>query len=219
MPNEEKEPVPGPPSSDSPMPERSSASVGNSGTSLDSDSLQPPGFNEAEAGGDSVQPEWAGNELVESARYRLVKRVGQGGMGIVYLAEDLRLHRFVAVKVAVQPLEWLRFEREATITALLDHPGVVPILGQGQHNGHPYYVMRYVQGHPRDSVISVFHQSIQTANDYFRPEMQLRFRELLSRFVAVCRTVAYAHSKGIVHRDIKPANVLVGQYGETVVLD
>jgi serine/threonine protein kinase len=206
-------------SSDSPMREGSSASVGKSDTSLKSGSLQPPGFNEAEACGDSVEFDWAGDELVESARYRLLKRVGQGGMGIVYLAEDLQLRRFVAIKLAVQRLEWLRFEREATITALLDHPGVVPILGQGQHNGHPYYVMRYVQGQPLDSVISDFHRKIQTANDYFRPEMQLRFRELLARFVAVCRTVPYAHSRGVIHRDIKPANVLVGQYCETIVLD
>jgi serine/threonine protein kinase/tricorn protease-like protein len=184
-------------------------------TSLEEDSLQPPG-----AGAESppeVRPPV--EEVIESARYRIVKKIGEGGMGVVYLADDLVLHRKVAIKFAHTPALQARFQREAEITALLEHPGVVPVLMRGQQDGRLYYVMRYVEGERFDQAIARWHESCQSARDFRRTKVQLQFRELLQRFVAVCQTVAYAHSRGIIHRDLKPSNILLGRFGETIVLD
>jgi serine/threonine protein kinase/Tol biopolymer transport system component len=184
-------------------------------TSLEEDSLQPPG-----AGAESppeVRPPV--EEVIESARYRIVKKIGEGGMGEVYLADDLVLNRKVAIKFAHTPALQARFQREAEITALLEHPGVVPVLMRGQQDGRLYYVMRYVEGERFDQAIHSWHESCRSARDFRRTKVQLQFRELLQRFVAVCQTVAYAHSRGIIHRDLKPNNILLGRFGETIVLD
>jgi serine/threonine protein kinase len=92
-------------------------------------------------------------EVIESARYRIVKKIGEGGMGEVYLADDLVLNRKVAIKFAHTPALQARFQREAEITALLEHPGVVPVLMRGQQDGRLYYVMRYVEGERFDQAI------------------------------------------------------------------
>jgi serine/threonine protein kinase/DNA-binding beta-propeller fold protein YncE len=183
-------------------------------TSLEEDSLQPPGA------GREPPPEVPPPEKVmQVAQYRTVKKIGKGGMGVVYLADDLVLNRKVAIKFAHTPALPARFQREAEITALLEHPGVVPVLMRGQQDGRLYYVMRYVEGERFDQAIHSWHESCQSARDFRRTKVQLQFRELLQRFVAVCQTVAYAHSRGIIHRDLKPSNILLGRFGETIVLD
>ena len=103
-----------------------------------------------------------------------------------------------------------RFLYEAQITGQLEHPSIVPVYTLGSDEaGRPYYVMRFVKGRTLDEIIKEYHGSPNP----------IVFRELLRRFIAVCQAVAYAHSRGVIHRDLKPANVMLGDYGETLVLD
>lgn len=92
-------------------------------------------------------------------------------------------------------------------------------MARGVCGGKPYYVMRLVEGTRFDQAISAFHDSVRDRRDFVQPDKQLRLRELLYRFIQVCRTIAYAHSKGVIHRNIKPNNIILGRYGQTLVLD
>jgi WD40 repeat protein/predicted Ser/Thr protein kinase len=141
--------------------------------------------------------------------YRIEAEVGRGGVGVVVRAHDRRLDRQVALKQLqhVEPRSRLRFEREMRITAKLQHPGVVPIHEAGVlPSGEPFYAMKLIEGRSLKELIAE------------RQTMQARL-ELLSTVVAVIETMAYAHSQGVIHRDLKPSNVIVGAYGETVVID
>src|SRR5262249_55526544 len=95
---------------------------------------------------------------------------------------------------------------------------IVPVYGlvQGE-DGRPCYAMRFIQGETLKEAIDRFHQDDRPGRD--PGERSLALRQLLTRFVAVCNTVAYAHSRGVVHRDLKPANVMLGKYGETLLVD
>lgn len=145
----------------------------------------------------------------------------QGGLGQVFQARDLLLERRVAIKTLLP--QWCQSEharedflREARVTSQLEHPGIVPIYQVGQLADHrPCYSMRFIEGQTLQQAIKDYHQdhSCQTS------EKRLAFRLLLARFVAVCQTVAYAHSKGELHRDLKPENIMLGKFGETIVLD
>jgi WD40 repeat protein len=139
----------------------------------------------------------------------------QGGLGKVSLARDEKLKRPVALK-EIRPekredaYQRQRFLTEAEITGQLEHPGVVPIYDLDQDaDGQVRYAMRFIQGRTLSEAIAAHH----------RQPTPLRFRELLQRFVSVCQTVAYAHDQGVIHRDLKPANVILGSYGETLVVD
>jgi serine/threonine-protein kinase len=157
-------------------------------------------------------------------RYRPLWRHAQGGLGEVFVAQDEELHREVALKRIQSRYAGLaesrrRFLLEAEITGRLEHPGVVPVHGlvQDEH-GEPYYAMRFIQGESLDDALRRFHEADR------RPgrdegERRLELRQLLGRFVAVCNTIAYAHSRGILHRDLKPGNIMLGKYGETLVVD
>jgi eukaryotic-like serine/threonine-protein kinase len=142
----------------------------------------------------------------------------QGGLGEVLLARDEQLHREVAFKrIRVERANDAearrRFELEAEITAKLEHPGIVPIYGMVHgEDGQPCYVMRFIHGESLKDAIQNYHRSRL-------PFGALPFRALLQKFITVCETVAFAHSKGIIHRDLKPANVMLGKYGETLVVD
>jgi tetratricopeptide (TPR) repeat protein/tRNA A-37 threonylcarbamoyl transferase component Bud32 len=146
-----------------------------------------------------------------------------GGLGEVHVAEDTELRRKVALKRirparADDPDSRRRFLREAEITARLEHPGIVPVHGLvWDAQGGPRYAMRFVEGESLHHAIREFHAADGADRD--PGERRLALRGLLGRFVAVCQTVAYAHSKGVVHRDLKPANVMLGRYGETLVVD
>jgi serine/threonine-protein kinase len=156
-------------------------------------------------------------------RYRPLRLHARGGLGEVHLAEDAELGRQVALKriqgqYAHDPESRRRFLVEAEVTARLEHPGVVPVHGLVEEDGQPSYAMRFIEGPTLAEAIREFHQA-----DHLRTrgagERSLALRELLGHFVAVCNTVAYAHSRGVVHRDLKPANILLGRYGETLVVD
>jgi tRNA A-37 threonylcarbamoyl transferase component Bud32 len=156
-------------------------------------------------------------------RYRAFRFHAKGALGEVHVAEDGELHREVAVK-RIQPRyahdedARQRFLREAEITARLEHSGVVPVYGLVHDaDGQPTYAMRFIQGETLQDAIERFHGADKPGRD--PAERNLEFRQLLSRFIAVCNTVAYAHSRGIIHRDLKPANIMIGKYGETLVVD
>jgi serine/threonine-protein kinase len=155
-------------------------------------------------------------------RYEIVRQHAQGGLGQVFLAHDLDLGRDVAIKeiraAYVNEAESRnRFVLEAQITGGLEHPGVVPVYSLGRRpDGRPFYAMRFIQGETLKEAIARFHGGPATA---YEPARRLELRQLLSRYVTVCNTVAYAHSRGIVHRDLKPSNILLGKYGETLIVD
>ncbi len=153
----------------------------------------------------------------DGLRYRVLRPHAKGNLGEVFVVEDAELHRRVALKEiqahrADDPHSRARFLLEAEVTGNLEHPGIVPVYGLGCYgNGRPYYAMRFVRGDSLKDAIERFHGT--------GGQSRLAFRELLGRFVDVCQAVAYAHSRGVLHRDLKPGNILLGQYGETLVVD
>lgn len=148
-------------------------------------------------------------------RFTVLAPHAEGGLGRVHLARDEQLHRSVALKEirperADDPHARQRFLNEAEITGQLEHPGIVPVYAlEHDADGRPVYAMRFIQGRTLGDAI----------DDYHRQPTPLGLRDLLQRFITVCQTVAFAHSKGVIHRDLKPANVLLGDYGETLVVD
>ncbi|HUS30188.1 MAG TPA: protein kinase [Kofleriaceae bacterium] len=142
-------------------------------------------------------------------RYEHVGEHARGGLGRVVRAVDKRLGRTVAVKELLRQDESheARFVREALITARLEHPGIVPVHEAGRWpNGAPYYVMKLVEG--------------RTLKELFAEKKTLRDRlGLLAHVIAIADAVGYAHSEGVIHRDLKPSNVIVGEFGETIVVD
>jgi serine/threonine protein kinase len=145
--------------------------------------------------------------IFASDRYEVVAPLARGGMGTVYRAHDCELDRAVAIKV-LSPTAWSaesleRMRQETRILARLEHPGVVPIYDVGQlEDGRLFYVMKLVRGQRLDE-----HAAGRT------------LAERLRLFVRVCDPVAFAHARGIVHRDLKPENVMVGEFGEVLVMD
>jgi eukaryotic-like serine/threonine-protein kinase len=159
----------------------------------------------------------------DGSRYAIIKSHARGGIGEIFIARDAELKREVALK-EIQPERAndlpcrARFLLEAEITAGLEHPGVVPIYGLGTHpDGRPYYAMRFIRGDSLLQAIRRFHED-DSANRN-PEERSLALRGLLRRFVDVCNAIAYAHSRGVLHRDLKPGNVMLGKYGETLVVD
>jgi serine/threonine protein kinase len=151
-------------------------------------------------------------------RYRILRQHAKGGLGEVFVAEDTELHREIALKEiqrkhADDADSRARFLMEAEVTGKLEHPGIVPVYGLGRHrDGRPFYAMRFIKGDDLKCAIEQFHRSAEGFDS-------LAFRQLLRRFLDVCNAVAYAHSRGVLHRDLKPANVMLGKYGETLVVD
>lgn len=155
----------------------------------------------------------------DESRYRVLRPLAKGGLGEVFIALDQGLHREVALKL-IQPhlardeQSLARFLVEAEVTGRLEHPGIVPVYALGWHDdGRPYYSMRFVRGDTLKEAIDRFHAGAGFSGPL------LGFRQLLARFVTVCNVVAYAHSRGVLHRDLKPANIMLGDFGETLVLD
>ncbi|MCU1278572.1 MAG: WD-repeat protein, partial [bacterium] len=147
--------------------------------------------------------------LIPQDRYDVRDEFARGGLGRIFRAHDRRLARPVALKqlIAGGAEAARRFIREAMITARLQHPAIVPIYEAGRWpSGEPFYAMKLVSGRSLDQVI----KSKQTLADRLA---------LLPNIIAVAEAMAYAHSQRIIHRDLKPANVLVGSFGETVLID
>lgn len=150
----------------------------------------------------SALPDLAGT------RYRLVQRIGSGGMGAVYLSEDCVLGRRVALKILDLPDApgdlAARLLREAHILARLEHPGIVPVHDAGTlSDGRVFYAMKFVEGQRLDLMT----------------EQASPVPDRLRIFQRICDAVAFAHARGVLHRDLKPENIMVGPFGEVLVMD
>jgi len=140
-------------------------------------------------------------------RYRVLEKIGSGGMGSIYLAHDAELQRNVCIKVLHSfddPLFVERIRSEARILARLEHPGIIPVHDVGTlADGRIFYVMKHVRGHSLDEHAAHLNS----------------LPEALQLFERICEPIAFAHAQGIIHRDLKPENVMVGSFGEVLVLD
>jgi eukaryotic-like serine/threonine-protein kinase len=164
-----------------------------------------------------------GSVTSDGQRFRVLRPHARGGRGAVFVALDRELHREVALKQlldehADDPVSQARFLLEAEVTGGLEHPGIVPVYGLGAYaGGRPYYAMRFIRGDSLKETIGRFHADETLKADLGRRSLELR--KLLRRFLDVCNAIDYAHSRGVIHRDIKPANIVVGKYGETLMVD
>jgi tRNA A-37 threonylcarbamoyl transferase component Bud32 len=154
-------------------------------------------------------------------RYSLTRLHATGGIGRVWVAHDPDLGRNVALK-ELRPERsldtglWPRFLREARVTGQLEHPGIVPVyeLARRPSDRQPFYTMRFVKGKTLADVTREYHRKKAAGQSD-----SLSFLTLVNAFVAVCNTIAYAHSRGVIHRDLKGQNVVLGDFGEVMVLD
>jgi serine/threonine-protein kinase len=159
----------------------------------------------------------------KDARYQVLRPHAAGGLGKVWVARDVELNREVALKElhdrhADNPDNRARFLQEAEITGGLEHPGVVPIYGLGQYaDGRPYYAMRFIRGDSLAEAIERFHRE---ADPHWSSAADvLELRRLLNRFLEVCKAMEFADSRGVLHRDLNPGNIMLGRFGETLVVD
>src|ERR1700749_2343055 len=151
--------------------------------------------------------DWSSETERSIGPYRLVRLLGEGGMGEVWLAEEKEpIHRAVAVKLIKTGIDTktviARFEAERQALALMDHPNIARVFDGGLHNGRPFFVMELVKGVPMTEYCDA---------------RRLTPRERLELFVPVCQAIQHAHQKGVIHRDIKPSNVLVALYDDKPV--
>jgi serine/threonine protein kinase/tetratricopeptide (TPR) repeat protein len=158
----------------------------------------------------------------EQTRFRILRPHAKGGLGEVFVAWDEEIGRCVALKeireeLASDDRARSRFLREAAVNGNLEHPGIVPVYGLGTDaGGRPYYAMRFVEGETLQQAMERFHKG---ASSLGPTAWSIQLRQLLYRFIDVCDAIEYAHSRGVLHRDLKPANVLLGKFGETVIID
>ena len=157
--------------------------------------------------------------LLDGKRYKVMGSIGRGGMGVVHQARDLRIHRQVAMKVIKTASQFsrenvLRFVDEAQLTGQLQHPNIVPVYELAlDDQDEVFYTMKFVKGITLDDVL----RGLRKGDEAMVREYSLT--ALLDIFQKICDGVAYAHSKGVVHRDLKPDNIMIGEYGEVLVLD
>lgn len=167
----------------------------------------------------SAIPEQEANEV----RFRFLRPHAQGGLGRISVALDQELQREVALKELKDEHSndrhrRSRFLMEAEVTGSLEHPGIVPVYALGSYpDGRPFYAMRFIRGDCLRDVIEQFHK--QQQNGVPPDQDPLTLRQILRRFIDTCNAIAYAHSRDVIHRDIKPENVMLGLFGETLVVD
>ncbi len=155
-------------------------------------------------------------------RFTRLRPHAKGGLGEVFVAMDRELDREVALKEiqdhhADRSDSRARFFQEAKVTGALEHPGIVPVYGLGHYaDGRPYYAMRFIRGKSLKESIQEYHTEPNLRSS---TADRLMLQQLLRRFLDVCNAISFAHSKGVLHRDLKPANVMLGQFGETLVVD
>jgi serine/threonine-protein kinase len=185
------------------------------------------GLNRSVAGTEDMEDTASWDEETAPAdaegRFQIVRLHDRGALGEVYLARDQQLHRIVALKRikldhAADRDKRARFVVEAEITGRLEHPGIVPVYGLGtDDDGRPFYAMRFIRGDNLKSAIEQFHREETKARD--PGQRNLALQKLLRRFLDVCNAIDYAHSRGVLHRDLKPGNIMLGKFGETLVVD
>jgi tetratricopeptide (TPR) repeat protein len=164
----------------------------------------------AEDGGPVIKPR---PEIDGGGRYQLLGEIARGGMGVILKGRDTDLGRDLAVKVLQETHQHVpeivrRFVEEAQIGGQLQHPGIVPVYELGRfQDRRPYFTMKLVQGRTLAALL-------ETRSDPLQDRAHL-----LSIFAQICQTVAYAHARGVIHRDLKPSNVMVGAFGEVLVMD
>ncbi len=161
----------------------------------------------------------SGSPSLSLGRLQLLGELGRGGMGRVLEAHDPDLGRSVAVKIVLDPAttspaQLQRFFAEARITSRLEHPNIIPVYDMGRTgDGLAWFVMRKVEGRSLAAVLRALAAGdAETRRDWSQ-------RRLLSAFVQVCNAVAFAHDRGVLHRDLKPSNVMLGRFGQVLVLD
>jgi serine/threonine protein kinase len=156
-----------------------------------------------------------------AGRYTAIEYHATSRLGIVYRANDEELNRVVALKCmrSAAPIDSPaggRFMLEAEVTSQLEHPGIAPVHGRGQtDDGRPYFAMRFIDGETLQDATRRFHAPAGIDAGARNVER----RRLLRALVGVCETVAYAHSRGVIHRDLRPSNIMVGPFGEVLVMD
>ncbi|MSR57577.1 MAG: serine/threonine protein kinase [Planctomycetaceae bacterium] len=160
----------------------------------------PEGFDRSQATGNGVAP---------VGDYELLEKIGEGGMGVVFTARQASLDRVVALKMIQRGTlasenDVARFRAEAAAAAQLEHPNIVPVYEVGEHDGQPYFSMKYIAGTTLARKLA---------------EGPLPPREAAALLLPICRAVAYAHENGIVHRDLKPSNILIDAAGQPLVSD
>ncbi len=158
----------------------------------------------------------------ERSRFRIISKHAEGGLGVVYLAEDRQIARTVALKQikqqqADESFFREKFQFEAEVTGQLEHPGIVPIYALGSDDaGRPFYAMRFIKGESLRDYIQDYHRRLREERlAVDGPEL----RSLVRRLIDVCEAIAYAHQRGVLHRDLKPGNIMLGKFGETLVVD
>ncbi len=166
----------------------------------------------------------SGDEIEDrsvGARYTLLRKLGQGGLGIVWLARDENLQRYVALKeisreTAPNDAALEHFRREAEITGRLEHPSIVPIyqFGRDEKTGKSFYVMRFLGRRTLQDAIAEYHERRDTNQGD-----SMALHRLLAAFVSVCHAVGHAHARQIIHRDLKPSNVALDEFDQVTLLD
>ena len=182
-------------------------------------------------GKSATQPERLSGAGQSKGRYLPLRFHAQGGLGEIHIAQDEELNREVALKeIRSEYVDDLpsrdRFVIEGEVTGRLEHPGIVPVYGMGTDaSGRPFYAMRFIKGQTLSECIREYHglgvdeELGQKSNRARSKSRDIEFQSLLRQFMSICRTMDYAHSRGVLHRDLKPDNIMLGRYEETLILD
>ena len=158
-------------------------------------------------------------DMLSGQKYKVITTIGRGGMGVVLQGRDLRIRRTVAVKVMKTDDQFsrenvMRFVNEARLTGQLEHPNIVPVYELGiDESGEVFYTMKFVKGITLEDVLRALRHGRESIVEKYP------LGALLTIFQKICDAVAFAHSKGVVHRDLKPDNVMIGAFGEVLVMD
>ena len=170
---------------------------------------------------DSHHVQSGADRIASTHRYSLINMHAEGGIGEVWLARDHHLGREIALKRlrpenASSRVAQARFLREARVTGQLQHPGIAPVyeLSRSSEAEEPFYTMRFINGRTLTEAVRDYHRRRRLGET-----QPLALRELIGAFLTVCQVIAYAHSRGVIHRDVKGQNVVLGDFGEVMVLD
>ncbi len=171
--------------------------------------------------GNAPAPETHKETREVTTHFTLIRKLGQGGIGSVWLARDENLRRKVAIKELISRPQTSdaalrRFQREAEITGQLEHPNIVSVyqFGKDGDTGRAFFAMRFVGKKTLDDAIIEYHEKRESGM-----EVTMDLHRLLSAFLTVCQAVGYAHSCGVIHRDLKPENVALDNFGQVIVID